>query len=68
MKSQDPSVKSFARYGLSDEEMGTLVPKDRWFLGTARGTVIIADTRGYHKGGLARKRERLVFVGMYLAY
>lgn len=69
MKSGDASLKAFTKYGLSDDEMAKLVPRDRWFLGTGQaGTIVFADTRGYHKGGLARERERLVFVGMYLAY
>jgi hypothetical protein len=69
MKSANANVRAFDKYGLGDDEMATLVPRDRWFVGTGPpGTIIFADTRGYHKGGLARQRERLVFVGMYLAY
>ncbi len=69
MKSANLALKAFDKYGLTDEEMASLVPRDRWFLGTGSpGTIIFADNRGYHKGGLSRERERLVFVGMYLAY
>ncbi|MEP6914020.1 MAG: phytanoyl-CoA dioxygenase family protein [Acidobacteriota bacterium] len=69
MKSSNAGLKAFTKYGLSDDEMDTLVPRKQWFLGTGEpGTIIFADTRGYHKGGLARERERLVFVGMYLAF
>ncbi len=69
MKSKDAHVRTYDKYGLSDDDMATLIPRDRWFVGTgAPGTIIFADTRGYHKGGLARQRERLVFIGMYLAY
>lgn len=69
MKSRDKRVKACAKYGLTDQEMDALVPKDQWFVGTGSvGTIVFADTRGYHKGGLARERERLVFVGMFLAY
>ena len=69
MKSSNTHLREVDRYGLSDDEMTALVPRDRWFVGTgAPGTIIFADTRGYHKGGLARQHERLVFIGMYLAY
>jgi len=69
MKGSDPALKAVDRYGLSDDDMASLVPREGWFVGTGSpGTIIFADTRGYHKGGLARQRERLVFVGMYLAY
>lgn len=69
MKTTNERVRRCTQYGLSDDEMDTLVPRARWFKGTgAPGTLIFADTRGYHKGGLARGRERLLFVGMYLAY
>lgn len=69
MKSHDRRVKACTRYGLTDDEMSALVPRDQWFIATGGvGTLVFADTRGYHKGGLARERERLVFVGMYLAF
>jgi hypothetical protein len=57
------------RHGLQDSEMTSLVPQAQWVTATGpRGTVVFADTRGYHKGGLALERERLVFVSMYLSY
>jgi Phytanoyl-CoA dioxygenase (PhyH) len=69
MKSGDAHLRAFDSYGLNDDEMAALVPRERWFTGIGSpGTIVFADTRGYHKGGLARERERLVFVGMYLAY
>jgi hypothetical protein len=50
----------------SDEQMAALVPRDRWLLGTgARGTVIFADTNGYHKGGHARSSDRLMYTCMF---
>ena len=50
----------------TDEQMAAVVPPARWIeaLGS-RGTVIFADTRGYHKGGLARDRDRLMFTCMF---
>jgi hypothetical protein len=57
------------RHGLQDSEMADLVPPGEWVKCTgAAGTVVFADTRGYHKGGLARQHERLLFVSMFLSY
>ena len=47
----------------SDDQMAEVVPRHRWTAGVGkRGTMIFADTRGYHKGGLARKHERILYV------
>jgi hypothetical protein len=52
----------------TDEQMATVVPKDKWIVGTGkRGAVIFADTAGYHKGGLARERDRLLFNLLYVS-
>jgi hypothetical protein len=49
-----------------DAQMAEVVPPERWVQATGpRGTVVFADTRGYHKGGLARERERLLYVCMF---
>lgn len=50
----------------TDEQMAGVVPAAKWIeaLG-ARGTVVFADTRGYHKGGLARGRDRLMYTCMF---
>jgi len=50
----------------SDEQMAEVVPEDRWIKAVGPvGTVVFADTRGYHKGGLARERDRFMFVSMF---
>jgi hypothetical protein len=50
----------------TDDQMLNLVPKDRWRRGVGEsGTIIFADTRGYHKGGLARTRDRLMYTCMF---
>ncbi|HNU09408.1 MAG TPA: phytanoyl-CoA dioxygenase family protein, partial [Pyrinomonadaceae bacterium] len=50
----------------SDAQMGAVIPEERWIRGTGRrGTLIFADTRGYHKGGEARTKDRLMFTCMY---
>lgn len=49
-----------------DAEMAEVVPEDRWVkaVGPA-GTIIFADTRGYHCGGRARGRDRIMYIGMF---
>ncbi len=50
----------------SDDQMSAVVPPERWVKGIGpRGTMIFADTHGYHKGGLARERDRLLYVAEY---
>lgn len=49
-----------------DTQMAEVVPPDRW-IGCVgpKGTVIFADTRGYHKGGFAQDRERILYTCMF---
>ncbi|HEX6127088.1 MAG TPA: phytanoyl-CoA dioxygenase family protein [Pyrinomonadaceae bacterium] len=50
----------------TDEQMDKVYPREKWKACTGRkGTVIFADTRGYHKGGEARAKDRLMFTCMY---
>lgn len=50
----------------TDEQMSEVLgPKD-WFYGVGpKGTIIFADTRGYHRGGLARTRPRVMYTAMF---
>lgn len=49
-----------------DAEMARIVPEVKWIRATGpTGTFAFADTRGCHKGGLARDRDRLVYVCLY---
>lgn len=49
-----------------DDQMAAVVPRDRWLTATgARGTIIFADTNGYHRGGLAHESDRLMYTCMY---
>jgi hypothetical protein len=46
----------------NDATMLNKVPADRWIECTGKkGTIIFADTRGYHKGGYATERERIMY-------
>jgi len=51
-----------------DAQMAAVVPPERWVTATGpRGTVVFADTRGFHKGGHATDRERVLLVTQYLS-
>ena len=46
--------------------MAVVVPPEKWLKATGpKGTIVFADTSGYHKGGLARERDRLMYVCMF---
>jgi hypothetical protein len=46
----------------NDSQMEKVVPSAKWKTGAgSRGTIVFADTSGYHKGGLARDRERIMY-------
>lgn len=50
----------------NDEQMAEIVPRQDWVTSMGRkGTIILADTRGYHKGGLARTRDRITYTCMF---
>lgn len=50
----------------SDEQMAAVVPREKWVKGTGQaGTIVFADTHGYHKGGFARERDRIMFTCMF---
>lgn len=49
-----------------DGQMAEVVPPERWVKGVGpKGTMIFADTRGYHKGGLAREHDRTMYACMF---
>lgn len=51
-----------------DDQMAAVVPPERWRTATGpRGTVVFADTRGFHKGGHALVHERVLYVSQYLS-
>lgn len=50
----------------TDEQMSAVVPSREWIKGIGKkGTIIFADTRGFHKGGEARTGDRLMYTCMY---
>lgn len=52
----------------NDDQMAQVLPSAQWRTAIApRGTVVFADTRGYHKGGHAVARERVLYVCQYLS-
>ncbi|HKQ75590.1 MAG TPA: hypothetical protein VJ810_17970 [Blastocatellia bacterium] len=61
--------KSFLENGVrrwSDEQMDAVVPEKQWIKGAGpKGAIVFADTRGYHKGGLARTSDRIMYTCMF---
>lgn len=50
----------------TDSQMSKVVHPDKWIKGTGlKGTIIFADTHGYHKGGLAREQDRIMYTCMF---
>lgn len=50
----------------TDEQMRAMFPEKLWIKGTGKkGTLIFADTRGFHKGGEARTKDRLMYTCMF---
>lgn len=50
----------------TDAQMKKALPKDFWEKATGKkGTIVFADTRGFHKGGLAREHDRLLYTCMF---
>lgn len=49
-----------------DAQMATVVPAECWKSCVGpKGTIVFADTRGYHKGGHAFQHDRTLFVSMF---
>ena len=50
----------------NDEQMAQVSSKDNWLTAVGpKGTIVFADTRGYHKGGLARTHDRVMYLCMF---
>ena len=51
---------------VTDAAMAAVAPTDRWAtLGGPRGTVVLVDTHGFHKGGYVTRGERVVYTCMF---
>ncbi|MCX6350589.1 MAG: phytanoyl-CoA dioxygenase family protein, partial [Bacteroidetes bacterium] len=52
----------------NDSQMDKVVSKSKWVTALGnKGTIIFADTHGFHKGGLARTSDRLLYTCMYVS-
>ena len=50
----------------TDRQMSEIVPAENWIKAVGRkGTIVFADTRGFHKGGEAKTSDRLMFTCMF---
>jgi Phytanoyl-CoA dioxygenase (PhyH) len=46
----------------NDDQMSVVVPPQKWVTAIgSKGTIIFADTRGYHKGGMVREGVRTMY-------
>jgi Phytanoyl-CoA dioxygenase (PhyH) len=46
----------------NDDQMSAVVPRQKWVSAIGpKSTVIFADTRGYHKGGMVREGARILY-------
>jgi hypothetical protein len=49
-----------------DTQMRAVLPSEQWITAIGpKGTVVLVDTRGYHKGGFVRRGERILYTSMY---
>ncbi|MDP9343427.1 MAG: phytanoyl-CoA dioxygenase family protein [Actinomycetota bacterium] len=66
VKAQPRSQRVKGADRTTDEEMAAVVPPERWVKGVGpASTIVLADTRGYHKGGEARNSDRILYYCMY---
>jgi hypothetical protein len=50
----------------TDDQMADVVPRSEWLTATgAAGTLLFADTTGWHKGGSARTGDRLLYTCLF---
>jgi hypothetical protein len=50
----------------NDEQMSRVLPRTNWITATGpRHTVVLVDTRGYHKGGMVEQNDRIVYTCMF---
>ncbi len=50
----------------TDGQMSEIIPSSKWIKAVGpKGTIVFADTRGFHKGGEARTSDRLMYTCMY---
>ena len=53
----------------TDDQMNAVFPQKNWLKGIGKkGTLIFADTRGFHKGGEARTKDRLMYTCMFTSH
>lgn len=51
-----------------DNDMNKIVPENKWISGKGKkGTIVFADTHGFHKGGFVKNNFRFLYTCMYLS-
>lgn len=63
-----PAIRRRQTNRATDEEIEAIVSRERWVVATgSAGTVILAATKGYHRGGLATGTDRRLLTATYLS-
>lgn len=60
------TFQEFEHHRATDEGMAACLPREEWVEVTGRaGTMIFADTTGWHRGGYARAGDRILYTCLY---
>jgi len=52
----------------NDSQMAAVIPPEKWLKAVGpKGTIMFADTRGYHKGGHAQTHDRILYNCMFVS-
>ena len=68
IKIEPESFKEFNASRVTDQSMEKIIKHKDWFKGLGKkGTIVFADTRGYHKGGYVQNGSRWILQGCYVS-
>lgn len=68
IKDKPKSFQEFNAPRITDKSMERLIRSEDWFKGVGKkGTIVFADTRGYHKGGYVQNDSRWILQGCYVS-
>lgn len=68
-KEPDYILEPDGTHRTTDEQMAHVVDRSAWFTGIGKkGSIVFADTAGYHKGGFCSEKDRLIYVSMWTSH
>jgi hypothetical protein len=63
---EPPTAMEGTNRRATDDQMAAVAPRSEWLTATGpAGTLLFADTTGWHKGGSARTGDRLLYTCLY---